>query len=56
MSDNNRTAHLSDGRELTMAEIEHVSGAAPAKGANNSQEFLVITLKEVFITSVSPSS
>jgi bacteriocin-like protein len=39
--------------ELTADELEHVSGGKGGKGA---PEYLVVTLKEVMITSVSTGS
>jgi hypothetical protein len=55
MTEKNRTEHLRGSRELTVDELERVSGGAPAKAGSSSQEYLVIKLKEVFISSVSPS-
>jgi hypothetical protein len=39
--------------ELTVDELEHVSGG---KGDPKGQEYLVVTLKEVMISSVSTGS
>jgi bacteriocin-like protein len=39
--------------ELTAEELEHVSGG---KGAPKGQEYLVVTLNEVMISSVSMGS
>jgi bacteriocin-like protein len=52
MTEKNRTEHLRDSRELTVDELEQVSGGAPRKAGGSSQEYLEIKLKEVFITSV----
>jgi hypothetical protein len=43
-------------RELTVDELERVSGGAPRKAGGSSQEYLEIKLKEVFITSTSLGS
>jgi bacteriocin-like protein len=42
-------------RELTADELEHVSGGKGGKGDPKGQEYLVFTLKDVVITSVSPA-
>jgi hypothetical protein len=38
--------------ELTAEELEHVSGGKGGKGDPKGQEYLVVTLKEVMISSV----
>lgn len=38
--------------ELTADELEHVSGGKGGKGDPKGQEYLVVTLKEVTISSV----
>jgi hypothetical protein len=38
--------------ELTADELEHVSGGKGGKGDPKAQEYLVVTLKEVMISSV----
>jgi len=42
--------------ELTADELEHVSGGKGGKGDPKGQEYLVVTLKDVTISSVSPGS
>jgi bacteriocin-like protein len=42
--------------ELTADELEHVSGGKGGKGDAKVQEYLVVTLKDVMISSVSPGS
>jgi hypothetical protein len=41
--------------ELTADQLEHVSGGKGGKGDPKGQEYLVFTLKDVVITSVSPA-
>jgi bacteriocin-like protein len=43
-------------RELTADELEQVSGGKGGKGDPKGQEYLVVTLKDVMISSVSPGS
>jgi bacteriocin-like protein len=38
--------------ELTADELEHVSGGKGGKGDPKGQEYLVVTLKDVMISSV----
>jgi bacteriocin-like protein len=38
--------------ELTADELEHVSGGKGGKGDPKGQEYLVVTLKDVLISSV----
>jgi bacteriocin-like protein len=38
--------------ELTADELEHVSGGKGGKGDPKGQEYLVVTLKEIMISSV----
>jgi len=38
--------------ELTAHELEHVSGGKGGKGDPKGQEYLVVTLKEIMISSV----
>jgi|EndMetStandDraft_3_1072993.scaffolds.fasta_scaffold1517538_2 bacteriocin-like protein len=42
--------------ELTADELEQVSGGKGGKGDPKGQEYLVVTLKEVMISSVSTGS
>jgi len=43
-------------RELTADELEHVSGGKGGKSDPKGQDYLVVTLKDVIVTSVSPGS
>jgi hypothetical protein len=49
----NKSNDIEPTRELTADELEHVSGG---KGDPKGQDYLVVTLKDVIVTSVSPGS
>jgi bacteriocin-like protein len=42
--------------ELTADELEQVSGGRPTSKGANQGEYLVITMKDVIVSSVQPSS